>query len=90
MVPEQVIVLLTNENIDLCCVAIEKAAMDRAMTDVDEGFTAAFEARRRHREVSNISVLRRMIVFKSSPIAPVWSALLGCNESPYQLFCKSP
>ncbi|KAF8502451.1 Not1-domain-containing protein [Gautieria morchelliformis] len=50
MVPEQVIVLLTNENIDLCCVAIEKAAMDRAMADVDEGFSAAFETRRRHRE----------------------------------------
>lgn len=53
MVPEQVIALLTNENIDLCCVAIEKAAMDRAMADVDEGFTAAFETRRRHREVGH-------------------------------------
>ncbi|KAF8589926.1 Not1-domain-containing protein [Ramaria rubella] len=50
MVPEEVIGLLTGENIDLCCVAIEKAAMDRAMADVDEGFSAAFEARRRHRE----------------------------------------
>lgn len=54
MVPEQVIALLTNDNIDLCCVAIEKAAMDRAMADVDEGFSVAFEARRRHREVCKL------------------------------------
>jgi hypothetical protein len=27
--------------------------MDRAVSDVDEGFAAAYEARRRHREVSS-------------------------------------
>lgn len=52
MVPEQVIALLTNDNIELCCLAIEKAAMDRAMADVDEGFATAIETRRRHHEVS--------------------------------------
>ncbi|KAF8510218.1 Not1-domain-containing protein [Hysterangium stoloniferum] len=50
MVPEQVIALLTGDNIELCCVAIEKAAMDRAVADVDEAFAAGIEARRRHRE----------------------------------------
>ena len=53
MVPDQVIFLLVQENIELACQAIEKAAMDRAVIDVDEGFATAYEIRRRHREVSN-------------------------------------
>ncbi|KAI0646780.1 Not1-domain-containing protein [Trametes meyenii] len=50
MVPDQVIFLLVQDNIELACQAIEKAAMDRAIIDVDEGFAAAYEVRRRHRE----------------------------------------
>ena len=52
MVPDQVIFLLVQENIELACQAIEKAAMDRAVIDVDEGFATAYEIRRRHREAS--------------------------------------
>lgn len=51
MVPEKVILSLVQDNIDVACAAIEKAAMDRAVADVDDGFAAAYEARRRHREV---------------------------------------
>lgn len=61
MVPDQVIFLLVQDNIELACSAIEKAAMDRAVIDVDEGFAAAYELRRRHREVreaSAVSVVR--------------------------------
>ena len=36
MVPDQVIYLLVQENIELACQAIEKAAMDRAVIDVDD------------------------------------------------------
>ncbi|RDX42663.1 Not1-domain-containing protein [Lentinus brumalis] len=50
MVPDQVIYLLVQENIELACQAIEKAAMDRAVIDVDDGFAAAYEIRRRHRD----------------------------------------
>ncbi|KAI0637267.1 Not1-domain-containing protein [Trametes polyzona] len=50
MVPDQVILLLVQDNIELACSAIEKAAMDRAVIDVDEGFATAYEVRRRHRE----------------------------------------
>ncbi|EJF62472.1 Not1-domain-containing protein [Dichomitus squalens LYAD-421 SS1] len=50
IVPDQVIFLLVQENIELACQAIEKAAMDRAVIDVDDGFAAAYELRRRHRE----------------------------------------
>ncbi|KAI0371786.1 Not1-domain-containing protein [Pilatotrama ljubarskyi] len=50
MVPDQIIFLLVQDNIELACQAIEKAAMDRAVIDVDEGFATAYEVRRRHRE----------------------------------------
>ncbi|KAJ7286002.1 Not1-domain-containing protein [Mycena rebaudengoi] len=53
MVPEPVILLLVQDNLDIACSAIEKAAMERAVSDVDEGFAASFEARRRHREARN-------------------------------------
>jgi CCR4-NOT transcription complex subunit 1 len=51
MVPEPVILLLVQDNLDIACTAIEKAAMERAVSDVDDSFAASFEARRRHREV---------------------------------------
>ncbi|KAF8894430.1 Not1-domain-containing protein [Infundibulicybe gibba] len=51
MVPEQVVLLLVQDNLDVACTAIEKAAMERAVSDVDEGFTLSYEARRRHREL---------------------------------------
>ncbi|CAL1703968.1 unnamed protein product [Somion occarium] len=50
MVPDQVFTVLVQDNLDLACQAVEKAAMDRALLDVDEGFASAFEIRRRHRE----------------------------------------
>ena len=52
MVPDPAIFLLVQDNIELACQAIEKAAMDRAVIDVDDSFAAAYEIRRRHREVS--------------------------------------
>nr|GAT52123.1 Not1-domain-containing protein [Mycena chlorophos] len=47
---DQVVALLVQENLEVACNAIEKAAMERAVSDVDEAFAASFEARRRHRE----------------------------------------
>jgi hypothetical protein len=52
MISEQVLSILATDNLDVACAAIEKAAMERAVSDVDEGFAASYEARRRHREVS--------------------------------------
>ncbi|KAA1474810.1 Not1-domain-containing protein [Dentipellis sp. KUC8613] len=51
-VPDQVVMLLVQDNIDMACQAIEKAAMDRATVDVDDSFAAAYEARRRHRQTN--------------------------------------
>jgi CCR4-NOT transcription complex subunit 1 len=54
MVPEQAVLLLVQDNLDIACTAIEKAAMERAVSDVDEGFAASYDVRRRHREVSPV------------------------------------
>lgn len=54
MIPEPAIALIVQDNLDIACSAIEKAAMERAVTDVDEGFGQGYELRRRHREVSNL------------------------------------
>ena len=51
MITDQMVVLLVQDNLDLACQAVEKAAMDRAAVEVDESFNNAYEARRRHREV---------------------------------------
>ncbi|EPQ58539.1 Not1-domain-containing protein [Gloeophyllum trabeum ATCC 11539] len=50
LVTESVVMLLVQDNLDEACHAIEQAAMDRAVADVDEGFATAYELRRRHRE----------------------------------------
>ena len=55
VVSEQVISLLVQDNLDIACSAIEKTAMERAVTDVDEGFAASYEVRRRHREVKYLT-----------------------------------
>ena len=57
MAPDQVVLLLVQDNIELACRAIEKAAMDRAVADVDENFAASYELRRRHRQVLAMSRL---------------------------------
>jgi CCR4-NOT transcription complex subunit 1 len=55
VVSEQVVSLLVQDNLDIACSAIEKTAMERAVMDVDEGFAASYEVRRRHREVKYLT-----------------------------------
>ncbi|SAM86011.1 related to CDC39-transcriptional regulator protein [Ustilago bromivora] len=47
--PEQAIMVIMQENLDLVCSVIEKAAMDKAVPEVDEGLTNAYSSRREHR-----------------------------------------
>ncbi|CAK5279384.1 unnamed protein product [Mycena citricolor] len=49
-IADTVILILVQDNLDFACSAIEKAAIERAVADVDEAFSASFEVRRRHRE----------------------------------------
>jgi CCR4-NOT transcription complex subunit 1 len=59
-ISEQVLAILVQDNVDVACAAIEKAAMERAVTDVDEGFAASYEARRRYREVYYLAFIPRL------------------------------
>jgi CCR4-NOT transcription complex subunit 1 len=51
VISEQVLSILVADNVEVACSAIEKAAMERAVADVDEGFATSYEVRRRHREL---------------------------------------
>ncbi|KAF9475663.1 Not1-domain-containing protein [Pholiota conissans] len=51
IVSDQLVTLLVQDNLDIACSAIEKAAMERAVSDVDEGFATSYDVRRRHREL---------------------------------------
>lgn len=53
-IPEQVVLLLVQDNLDVACASIEKAAMERAVLDVDKGFAASYDVRRRHCEVGRV------------------------------------
>ncbi|PWY99362.1 Not1-domain-containing protein [Testicularia cyperi] len=47
--PEQALMVVMQENLDLACSVIEKAAMDKAVPEVDDGLTNAYSTRREHR-----------------------------------------
>ena len=88
MVSEQVISLLVQDNLDIACSAIEKAAMERAVTDVDEGFTASYEVRRRHREVKYPTFwLSLPALMKFNDLASKYTAILGSIRSTFKFYC---
>lgn len=47
--PEQGLLLLVQDNLDLACMVIEKTAMEKALSKADEGLAAAYTARREFR-----------------------------------------
>ncbi|GAA6009388.1 hypothetical protein JCM10207_003757 [Rhodosporidiobolus poonsookiae] len=50
--PEQAILVIVAENLDLACSVVEKVAMEKAVQEVDEGLAPAYVSRRSHRERS--------------------------------------
>lgn len=50
-IPEQAILVLAGENLDLACSVVEKVAMEKAVLEVDDGLSPAYLSRRGHREV---------------------------------------
>ncbi len=78
MAPDQVVLLLVQDNIELACHVIEKAAMDRAVVDVDENFAASYELRRRHRQVMASSISYSAFKLILAPPDKSWSVFLGC------------
>ena len=61
-VPEQAILVLASDNLELACGVVEKVAMEKAVSEVDDGLGSAFNVRRSHREVS-------LIIVPSAPFA---------------------
>lgn len=51
-IPEQAILVLAGENLDLACSVVEKVAMEKAVLEVDDGLSPAYLSRRGHRERS--------------------------------------
>ncbi|KAK4700026.1 CCR4-NOT transcription complex subunit 1, partial [Phenoliferia sp. Uapishka_3] len=51
-IPEQAILLVASDNLELACGVVEKVAMEKAVLEVDEGLAPAYQARRSHRERS--------------------------------------
>ncbi|GAA6057943.1 hypothetical protein JCM3770_004447 [Rhodotorula araucariae] len=50
--PEQAVLVLVAENLDVACSIVEKVAMEKAVLEVDDGLSPAYLARRAHRERS--------------------------------------
>lgn len=50
--PEQALSTVMQDNLELACSVVEKAAMDKAMPEVDDGLAQAYTARRDHRQRS--------------------------------------
>ncbi|KAG0199082.1 hypothetical protein BGX28_007595 [Mortierella sp. GBA30] len=48
--PEQSILMTVNDNLDLACSVIEKAAMEKAIPEIEESLASAFSNRKKHRE----------------------------------------
>jgi CCR4-NOT transcription complex subunit 1 len=48
-VPEQAIMVIMQDNLDLACSVVERAAMQKSLQEVDDGLTNAYIARGEHR-----------------------------------------
>ncbi|KAF9980258.1 hypothetical protein BGZ75_008644 [Mortierella antarctica] len=48
--PEQAILMTVNDNLDLACSVIEKAAMEKSIPEIEESLASAFSIRKKHRE----------------------------------------
>ena len=78
MAPDQVELLLIQDNIELACHTIEKAVMYRAIASIDGNFAASYEFRRRHRQVMATSISYLAFNLILAPPDKSWSAFLGC------------
>ncbi|CAG8523976.1 14374_t:CDS:10, partial [Acaulospora morrowiae] len=49
-ISEQAILMIVADNLELACSYIEKAAMDKALPEIDESLASSFSNRKKHRE----------------------------------------
>ncbi|EIN07655.1 CCR4-Not complex component [Punctularia strigosozonata HHB-11173 SS5] len=50
IISEQIIMLLVQDNLEFACQAIEQAAKDRAVDEIDDALMPSYEGRRRHNQ----------------------------------------
>ncbi|KAF9948497.1 hypothetical protein BGZ72_009597 [Mortierella alpina] len=48
--PEQAILMTVNDNLDLACSVIEKAAMEKSIPEIEDSLASAFSIRKKYRE----------------------------------------
>ena len=51
--PEQAIIIIANDNLELACSVVEKVAMEKAVVEVDDALAPSYMARLKHRERSS-------------------------------------
>lgn len=74
------LLLLSQDNVDIACQVVEKIAMDRAVVEIDEALASAYEVRRAHAEVRLINLSR----FTPLPnhISTEWPSHSGIQPPP--------
>lgn len=90
--------MLVQDNIDLACSAIEKAAQDRAVQELEESLVTSYDARRAWLNVSNhpsAGILALMLrEYQQRPGQPFWdpsiqkSDILTAMPDPLRIWGK--
>ena len=93
----QVVQVCSQENLDLCCTLVEKAAKEKAVRDVEEALAPAFAIRRKHREQTGLPYYD-MSIFTSGrypaslpeALRPKAGGLLPAQRRVYDDFARIP
>ncbi|KAJ3349536.1 hypothetical protein HDU83_000454 [Entophlyctis luteolus] len=51
-ISEQLVLMIVNDNLDLACTVMERAAAEKSVAEIDESLASAYMSRRKHRERS--------------------------------------
>ncbi|KAI8372978.1 CCR4-Not complex component, Not1-domain-containing protein [Radiomyces spectabilis] len=95
---EQAVLLTVADNLDLVCAVIEKAAVERAIVEVDEALASAYASRKKHREQRTNHAYFDMDVLSMSrypatlpqPLRPKPNGLQPAQLRVYEDFARIP
>ncbi|CAM9404481.1 unnamed protein product [Chrysoparadoxa australica] len=94
---EQVVLMCSQDNLELGCMLIEKAATEKAMRDIDESLGPAFATRRKHRETTGQAYYDMSIFLSSNypaalpePLRPKPGGLQQQQLVVYEAFQRVP
>lgn len=78
--PEVAITGVVGDNLEVACSVIKKAAMEKAVKDIDVNLAASYAARKRHREVSLHSYA--LLTLDPQPSAVLGWLIILCHRFP--------